>query len=72
MGAVTMKLEALHKSKRMYWNLSLEGSIWLISMEMCVRVGVYDPSVYGSVKSLMIFESLTHMTSDNIHSHMVG
>ena len=41
MGAATMKLEASHKNTRMYWNLSLEGGICLISMEMCVRVGAF-------------------------------
>ena len=35
-------------------------------------IDVYDPFVHRSVKSLMIFKSLTRMTTDNIHSYMVG
>ena len=33
---------------------------------------VYDPSVHGSIKSLVILEHLTNMTTNNIHPYMVG
>ena len=33
---------------------------------------VYSSSVHGPVKSLMILEDLTYMTTENRHSYMIS
>ena len=46
-----------------------------MSIEICVSAGAFMSMILllkGSIKSFMIFKSLTYMTIYNIHSYMVS
>ena len=73
-GAVNMKLETTQNYKYIMKFILGRGHMLYIHRNVCEGRGiyVYDPLVHWSIKLLMIFKCLTHMTTYNIHHYMIG